>query len=610
MGWNPFFHDRTGLEGCRIAGYMRIGFALLFLIDRIVMQFNLELFFSPDGGLLPYRISGQNYELADYNQLTIFQLYPESMEFIKIVAWIGILEGLIVLLGATRYPRLHMFGLYVNIMSFQNHNCMMWDGEDNMFRMWVILFLFLPLDHCTIYDGFGFGSSSKQSSSSWPMWPFRIFQIEMFIIYTGASLGKLVVTSWQNGSAIYRLTYGIEDYPGIFNPDFIFARYGPLKLLCWSALVLEASCYILVWIPALRKLSVVLMISLHIGIDLSMNMHMFEWLSSLGWCVFLIQPAPAIPVKKKKKAKEDEKKPSVDAEAKSTKTPVGSFFQKALTNIFVASFIFTIAFDAIPYDDITPFLPKDLKPKWKEFAAKRKKLFDYHFDPYITPFGLSQGGDWGMYSNVHVELHDYRIDAKLANKTKVGNIWRSPDWFKMSNWERKFHSRLINYYDAVADNKAELLHLMELMTKAFLEQENIIVETLEFVRECRTHKLHKMTSSTGGFWDPVVKYPMSISYEDDIISVRVGDCQDALATDTCARLIKEQGCVSLLDKCRKSCLKDCSGSNFIVEYWHDSDSGAQDGFEDDDAVVEFYDDDSYEEADDDDEVYIPYTAEL
>jgi len=563
--WDSFFHERTGIQGCRIAGYMRIGYALVFLIDRIVMIFNLDFFFSPDHGVLPYRVSRRNYELVDWNQRSIFQLYPESMEFVWIVALIGILQGVIVLLGATKYLRFHLFGIYLSIMSFQNQNALMWDGEDNMFRMWVIILLFFPLDHCTIYDGFGFGSSSVSSSSlssSWPMWVFRIFQIEMVIIYMGASLGKLAVTEWQEGSAIYHLTYGIEDYPGIFNPDFLFARYGPLKLLCWSALVFEATCYITVWIPALRKLSVVIMIFFHIGIDLSMNMHMFEWLSCLGWCVFLIQPAPTLGAE----AKAVETKPSSDKEVIRTKISFLSFCKKALTNVFVASFIIMISLDSLPYEDVTPFFSEAFRPAWSRIVEKRQTFFQWTIDPYITPIGLSQQGDWGMYSNVFVDLIELRIDALLANGTQVDNIWRSPNWFEMSSWERKFNSRKSNYYSALDESQGELLHLVELVTKSFFEQGNV-VETLSVVAEYRTHKDHKM-ESTGGFWDPVVKHPMDVDSEKTILDLRVGDCEDALPTDTCARSMKEHGCKSLVEQCPKSCLTDCNGSNFVVEYWN------------------------------------------
>ena len=288
--WDSFFHARTGIQGCKVAGYMRMGFALCFLIDRIIMLFFLDFYFSPTNGVMPFRVTRHNWDLIGWHQKSLFALFPESEAFLWMMAIIGILQGVILFLGATRHLRFHMLCLWWNILSFKNHNVLFWDGEDDLFKLWAFLLLFFPLDHCTIYDRFGFHTSLDLASSSWPMWPFRIFQIEVMLIYMGASLAKVVVEEWQDGSALFRISYGIQDYPGIFNPELLFGRYGSLKLLTWSSVLVEGLCYITVWIPALRNWSVRLMMLFHVGIDLSMNMNMFEWLACVGWCVLLIQP--------------------------------------------------------------------------------------------------------------------------------------------------------------------------------------------------------------------------------------------------------------------------------------------------------------------------------
>ena len=518
MGWNSFFHDRTGKEGLRIAGYMRIGFALMFLIDRIMMLFQLDELFNPEYGLMPYRITSQNYQLSDWNQYSLFSFFPESMAFIWIMAGIGILQGFILLLGATNYLRFHLFGLYINIMSFQNHNALLWDGEDNMFRIWVILFLFLPLDHCTIYDRFGFGSQPPSCSwpltTSWPMWPIRLFQFEVSIIYVGASLGKLAMPYWQDGSSIYRLTYGIDDYPGIFNPEFLYGRYGPLMIMSYSSLFLEGVCYMTVWIRPLRTLSVFLMVVLHIGIDLGMNMHMFEWLSILGWCVFLIQPKAANEksIKMPKNKDHADTEPSANINNKSKVSIVGSFVWKTLVNLYVIFFTVSILLDCFPYKEVTVWLPTSARASWKNFIKKKEEFFETKLDPYLTAVGLSQQGDWGMYSNVVVNEDVWRIDAELTNGTIVRSIWRSPNWHEYTNWERKFHCRTMNYFGAVLEEKLELEHLIGLKTKPFID-EHPDVQTLFYVTESVTHAKIKM-ESTGGFWDPVVKHPMNV-YEEE-----------------------------------------------------------------------------------------------
>ena len=77
---------------------------------------------------------------------------------------------------------------------------------------------------------------------------------------------------------------------GPFTPDFLFNRLGPLKILCWVSLVVECTCWIVVWFKPLRVPTVIVMVLFHIGIDLAMNMHCFEWLFILGWLFFLVEP--------------------------------------------------------------------------------------------------------------------------------------------------------------------------------------------------------------------------------------------------------------------------------------------------------------------------------
>lgn len=559
--WDSFFHDRTGVQGCRIAGYMRVGFALCFLIDRIIMLFVLDFYFSPSNGVMPFRVTRHNWDLVGWHQKSLFALFPESEAFLWIFAILGILQGVILLLGATQHLRFHMLCLWLNILSFRNHNTLFWDGEDDLFKLWAFLLLFFPLDHCTIYDRFGFRISSSGASSSWPMWPFRIFQIEVMVIYMGASLAKIVVEEWQDGSALFWISYGIQDYPGIFNPDFLFGRYGPLKLMTWSSLLVEGLCYITVWIPALRNLSVSLMVLFHLGIDLSMNMNMFEWLACVGWCVFLVQPEKT-PKETKRKPKKNENR---------TKAIGDSFLKKAAINSFVATFIFVISLDCIPFAAIGKFIPQPLEPTWSTLVEGRNHLFNGYVDQIITPMGLSQGGDWGMYTNVEQALVVLRLDAELKNGTMVKNIWRSPDWSAMTDWERKFRCREANYYDSLPDLKNELLYFVEVISKPFVEKND--VEGMVLTKETRAHYNLKMQPS-GGFWSPVLRPPMKAYFEEISLKVRLGGgCVDALSSDTCVQLIKERGCNTLGEQCRKSCSKDCSlFTSFVVDYWLDPDS--------------------------------------
>ena len=185
--WTKFFHGRLGREGCLFAGWLRISFALLFIADRLLLTLDIDPLLHPSKGLVPYWLGRQTQELEP-NMYSIFSLAPESVTFLWMVHWIGILQGILLLLGVA--PRFQLLGVYLNLVSFQHHNQVIWDGEDMMFKAFCINFLLMPLNSRTIFDSFGYNDKTAAADQSWPMWPVRLFQIEIMFIYIGASLGK------------------------------------------------------------------------------------------------------------------------------------------------------------------------------------------------------------------------------------------------------------------------------------------------------------------------------------------------------------------------------------------------------------------------------------
>ena len=78
-------------------------------------------------------------------------------------------------------------------------------------------------------------------------------------------------------------------FGGPITPDFLFNRRGPLQIMTWLSLVVECSCIIFIWPLYSRKVVFVAIALLHLGIEGAMNMHCFEWLTMIGWSLFLVE---------------------------------------------------------------------------------------------------------------------------------------------------------------------------------------------------------------------------------------------------------------------------------------------------------------------------------
>ena len=358
---------------------MRIAYAALYIADRLVIGLDFKWFFFPDG-VIPFEVA-RNLPDVDPNQLTIFQLAPDNELLLWTVYYLGLVQGILLLLGIA--PRFQIFCIFLNMVSFHHHNYLLLDAQDVMFRTWALLFLFMPLHRLTVFELFMSRKEIKEryKNDSWAMWPFRLWQIQICFIYPGAALAKVNGKPWRDGTALFWLMHTDDFYGGVFNPDFLFNRMASLKFLCWSSLGLELACWILIWPAATRMPILISIILFHVGIDLSMNMHTFEWNTILGWLVFLVKPvAPS--------AESNVSETTNNGTSNKTSKTKPSRFSRFLLNVFLATWISVFFVNTVPIEDISKLSPPALKP-----ILKPVKKFHSKVHSKIYPF-LAKTGTW------------------------------------------------------------------------------------------------------------------------------------------------------------------------------------------------------------------------
>ena len=118
-------------------------------------------------------------------------------------------------------------------------------------------------------------------------------------------------------------------------PKIIFDYYGPLMVMTYFSLALECTCFLTVWPQATRLPTLLAILALHIGIELAMNMHCFEWLVILGWLFFFVEP-------------------SAEATANAPSIPLP---RRIATNLFLVFILSTFAIDTAPLYEIMKIAP-------------------------------------------------------------------------------------------------------------------------------------------------------------------------------------------------------------------------------------------------------------
>eukprot|EP00547_Thalassionema_nitzschioides_P015311 CAMPEP_0194231924 /NCGR_PEP_ID=MMETSP0158-20130606/483_1 /TAXON_ID=33649 /ORGANISM="Thalassionema nitzschioides, Strain L26-B" /LENGTH=832 /DNA_ID=CAMNT_0038964615 /DNA_START=37 /DNA_END=2532 /DNA_ORIENTATION=+ len=425
-----FFHART--ENVRLVGYLRIAYAALFLYSRGLFAYDIVFLLDPHTGVLPYRSTQYTVDDDDYS---LFALFPQSREVLYGLMALGLCNGILLLLGVA--PRLQALGIFFFYYQFGNHNSILSDNQDVMMRMYALMLAMAPLDNITIWDGFG-RSSSKKTTSSWPMWPFRCWQILVCLVYVGAGYGKLSSDVWRSGEALYYPPYE-EGFGRFWNPDFIFNRMGPIKLLTWSTLALECLCMFAIWPKATRKFTFFSLVGLHLGIELTMIMHIFQYISVLGWCSFFVHPTT-----QSRQAAQPQRKRRV----------IGNWKRKLLETAVPVFLMYAFVTNTLPTSRILSVLPQSQYKLKRWFRRNvhnnvinaRNQLY-----PFLKVTGLHMG-EWTLFSGVPThENHRYTALIRFQNQSEPV-IWQSPDWTASSWLERELMLWSDSYYYYIWNN--------------------------------------------------------------------------------------------------------------------------------------------------------------
>jgi len=536
---------RMGRGGCRTVGWIRIAYAAIFLADRLLLGLDVTLFFSSSkSSLAP--IDQVNRKYSGYNvpyQFTLLDLFPRSDVWLWIMYVMGLVHGSLLLLGI--HPRINAILMQINFRSFKNTTPVFWDGEDELMLILGFYMFFLPLHHVTIYDRFGTiqeklvpGKAKNDTRSditgdSWPMWPVWLVKWQMVLIYMGAAAGKLNGKDWTGGTAMYYISHMISgEFGGIFTPDFLFNHMLPMKVMTWGALAVELFAPIAMWFDSLRWPSFAGLLALHLGIELTMNMHVFEFLTMLGWCFYFVVG--------------DAK---VSNDYVQSQRGRSDWKHQVLGTLLFVVLVSMATIFATPIGYIHTLGPEWLSDsfnpviEWTFNMRRRMEPFAHVVGNYQYTWDMFDGGQTGGGST-------FVVEATLRNSSTIEVP--SPDFVSMTWWELKRHLRLVDFYCNLL-----LEHEMDeqVLFVKYIQQTTFKALAPELVKlELWAERFYiDPPPIEAGWWGPVRN--QTLNSNGDKFIVRVMVCQDF--NPKCQKLAQHGFCISkpkyMADTCPYSC---------------------------------------------------------
>ncbi|OEU05865.1 hypothetical protein FRACYDRAFT_266749 [Fragilariopsis cylindrus CCMP1102] len=525
--WNRFFHSRVGATGIWISGWMRIGFAFLYLADRILWSLDVAEFLAPQTGLLPYIQQQQQQQQNIHKTLewNLFGLAPTHQGWFYGLFYIGILQSVLLLLGIA--PRFQLVCLHLNTVSWTHHNYLCFDYQDDMMRMWGFWLLFLPSHQITLWDRWGYKKTYIDNNDSYPIWPFRLWQLQITFVYLQSGLCKLEGSQWRDGTALFTIGQNHDFNGGVLQHYFLslFRWNLPLKCLAWFSLLVELLCPWFIWPSFSRVYTLIAVTLLHLGIELTMNMHTFEWNSILGWMVFLVVPH----------RHKNSNITAVSTAATSEHTSVDhSLTQKqpllsratvsrAGINFWIV--ILTLcAFVQCPMLETLHRLFVDegfapwLDPMVGSMVQGNHWILT-QLEPVIDGLGIRQGS-WQMYCpGCHNTNYRYEAIVQYHSVPKEGGAgndasgttttvaWSSPEWTNMTWYERKRWQRPMDLYTNLFYDDQDSAWINICLRAADEKERQLAVEVSSIELQVLSDEEYKFPPDAVGWFDDVHPLP-------------------------------------------------------------------------------------------------------
>lgn len=172
----------------------------------------------------------------------------------------------------TRYSVLYVC---LGLISLHHHDPYNINGGDSFLRLTSIWLAMSPCGEALSVDNLIKRRRGVPTSRIHCPWAMRMIQVQLAIAYCDTFWCKVVGSQWLDGTAVYYATR-LDDMLKVDIP-FLFDNLFFCQLLSWGTLVIEGAMWTLVWFKETRYICLVGALCLHLGIDLSINLPVFEW---------------------------------------------------------------------------------------------------------------------------------------------------------------------------------------------------------------------------------------------------------------------------------------------------------------------------------------------
>lgn len=176
--------------------------------------------------------------------------------------------------------------VFVCLVTFGRRNPWMLNSGDLLITVLAFYVMLMPSGEALSVDRWlrtrrGFWEFPARS-----LWPLRLVQVQVSILYVAAVWEKVRGTTWNDGTAV-SYAFRLEDLERFPVPDFVTDSLLLVNLMTYGTLAVELALGILVWNRVLRPWVLLAGVGLHLGIDFATRVGFFSYAVLVAYIAFL-----------------------------------------------------------------------------------------------------------------------------------------------------------------------------------------------------------------------------------------------------------------------------------------------------------------------------------
>lgn len=285
--WNRFFFAKQSPLPIAL---FRIVYALLVIANLVLLRPDWLAWYGPHSW-----ISLQTMQTVEPGtRINLFTIIPQTDGWINAFFWVFLASAILLTVGL--FTRVNSVIVFLCLTSIHQRNLFITHGGDTFLRLAGFFLMFAPAGAALSLDQLlriRRGKTKSESDQDAPLepqrpWAQRMIQVQLSLLYFAAFCHKVKSPAWLNGTALYYV-YHLDSLRRFPVPAWLL---GPttLKWAGWSAIVLEFALGILIWVKSLRYYVLGLGLLLHLWLEYSLNISLFQWDVLSAYILFVDPP--------------------------------------------------------------------------------------------------------------------------------------------------------------------------------------------------------------------------------------------------------------------------------------------------------------------------------